>query len=290
MKILIFGGSGFLGGYLKNFFIIKKIRAITCGRDLSNNFLLKTYNEYEIMKAIKFFDPNVVINLVGLTNVDECEKNLKKAKIVNTDVAKNISSAITRYKKKIFFLHLSTDQVYNFKNSREDKTNPINNYAKTKIKAEKYVIKARGCVVRTNFFGFSKNKKSFLDWIYTSLKKKEEINLFSNIFFSPLYIKNLCKYILLIIKKKKKGLYNVGSRKCVSKAEFGIYFANKMKLNTNFINVIKYDYSKTFAKRPKYMCMNVSKFEKLFNVKMNCCFKEINAAIRDKKNSLNFIS
>lgn len=282
MKILLFGGSGFLGSHLKKFFLQKKINCLSCGRNSSNDVILKKYNKKEISKKILNFSPDVVINLVGLTNVDECEKNLKKAKEVNTDVAKNISNALIKYKKKIFFLHISTDQVYNSKNSKENKTYLVNNYAKTKIEAEKFVIRVKGCVVRTNFFGFSKTKKTLFDWIYKSLKKKREINLFSNIYFSPIYVKTLCNYLFKIIKIKKIGIYNVGSKGCISKAEFGLYLAKKMKYNKDLIKVIKFKKKMLLARRPNYMCMNVTKFERSFSQKTRNCYQEIDQAIKYK--------
>ena len=283
MKILLFGGSGFLGSHLKNFFLEKKVSCFSCGRNSKNDILLRKYCENEISKIIFDIRPDVVINLVGITNVDECEKNLKKAIEVNTNITKNISNVLIKYKKKIFFLHISSDQVYNSKNSKESKTYLVNNYAKTKKKAEKFVIKAKGCVVRTNFFGFSKKKKAFLVWVYMSLKKGRRINLFSNIYFSPLYVKTLCNYLHKIIKKRKNGVYNVGSKGCISKAEFGLYFADKMKFNKNLIQVIKLEKKMLLAKRPKYMCMYVRKFERSFNQKTRACFKEIDFAIKYKK-------
>ena len=78
MKILLFGGSGFLGSHLKNFFLEKKVSCFSCGRNSKNDILLRKYCENEISKIIFDIRPDVVINLVGITNVDECEKNLKK--------------------------------------------------------------------------------------------------------------------------------------------------------------------------------------------------------------------
>ena len=94
MKILVFGGSGFLGSHLKKFFFEKKIKYLSCGRNSRNDILLKEYNEKEISKIIINLKPDVVINLVSMTNVDECEKNLDKAKKVNTYIAKNISNVL----------------------------------------------------------------------------------------------------------------------------------------------------------------------------------------------------
>ena len=107
MKILIFGASGFLGSYLKKFFLKKKINFLSCGRNSSNDIILKNYKENEIFKAISSYHPDVVLNLVGLTNVDECEKNINKAKNVNTEVVKNISNGIKRFKRKLFFTYFN---------------------------------------------------------------------------------------------------------------------------------------------------------------------------------------
>tara|TARA_E500000178_G_C16884511_1_gene690592 strand:+ start:215 stop:1081 length:867 start_codon:yes stop_codon:yes gene_type:complete len=286
MKVLLFGGSGFLGSHLKNFFLEKKVSCFSCGRNSKNDILLRKYSEKEIFKIIFDLKPDVVVNLVGITNVDECEKNLKKAREINTNITKNISNVLIKYKKKIFFLHISTDQVYDSINSKESKTCLVNNYAKTKKKAEEFVIKVNGCVVRTNFFGFSKSKKTFLDWVYISLKKGKKINLFSNIYFSPLYVKTLCHYLLKIIRKKKFGIYNVGSKGCISKAEFGLYFAHKMKLNKNLIQVMKFKKGMLLAKRPNFMCMNVSKFERSFSQNTRSCYKEINLAVKYKNQKI----
>ena len=50
MKILILGGSGFLGVYLKNYLIKKKIKTFTCGRNNKNNFIIKRYNKKNLRK------------------------------------------------------------------------------------------------------------------------------------------------------------------------------------------------------------------------------------------------
>ena len=105
MKILLIGGSGFLGTYLSKFFLKKGIKCRSCGRNIKNDFILNKYNEREISKIIFNYKPDVIINLVSITNVDECEKNLKKAKEVNTDIAKNISNVLINQKEKIFFTH-----------------------------------------------------------------------------------------------------------------------------------------------------------------------------------------
>ena len=77
---------------------------------------------------------------------------------MNSGIIKNIVNSLieTNLSEKIFLLHLSTDQVYSGKGPhRENFTNPINNYGKTKLKGEGFVKKINGCILRTNFVGKS---------------------------------------------------------------------------------------------------------------------------------------
>ena len=65
--------------------------------------------------------------------------------------------------------------------NENDFTNPLNYYAKTKVEAEKKLLKYNpSClIIRTNFFGFGPNyRKSFSDWIIDSLKNKSRNSRF----------------------------------------------------------------------------------------------------------------
>ena len=96
----------------------------------------------------------------------------------------------------------------------------------------------------------------------------------------------LCDFLLKIIRKKKMGIYNIGSKGCISKAEFGLYFAHKMKFNQNLIKVKKLKKGILLAKRPNYMCMDVTKFERVFSQKTRNCYKEIDLAIKYKRQNI----
>ena len=211
---------------------------------------------------------------------------MKKKKIfskkINTEISKNLSKIIISNKLKSKLIYISTDQVYNGGGNKIEKfTKIINYYSKTKYDAEKYVIKANGCVLRTNFFGVSKNKVSLVDWIIESVKKKKEIKVFNNVFFSPLYVKTVCKYIYLACKKNTKGIYNLGSNSCISKAEFAFYIINKLKLEEKYLINSKYTKNTLITKRPKNMCMNSNKFYKKFNIQSKNIYQELNLMLKD---------
>ena len=284
MKILILGGSGFLGEHLKNFLKKKKINISTCGRNYKNNIIIKSYNKINLKKTLLKFEPSIVINLVAITNVDGCEKKQKTCKEINTNISKILSEIYLDEKLNFHNIFISTDQLYDDKNNNNEENIKISNhYCKTKKNAEKYVKKINGCILRTNFFGINKNSKSLTNWIIESNKKKEIINVFENINFSPLYVNTLCKYIYHICIKKITGIYNLGSKGCISKSDFAYYIIRNLKLNLKLLNKKKYSEKILIAKRPKNMCMNSNKFFKKTKLKQNSSYFEIDLMLRDLK-------
>lgn len=282
MKIIILGGSGFLGKFLTNFLKYKNCDVKTCGRSKENNIVIKSYSRKNLIKIFEKKKFDVLINLCAITNVDLCEKKRGLAKKIHVTLIKNLTEIIKFNNPQCFFLNISTDQLYNKRGkSLESEIRLTNFYSKSKFKGEKYVIKNGGCVLRTNFFGISKNnkKKNLVDWIIYSLKNGENINVFDNIFFSPIYVKTLCSHIFKVLKKKPYGIFNLGSSDCISKADFAFYIAKKMRFKKKLLTKSKYN-PKTFrARRPKYMCMNSNKFKKFFKIKLNTSYHEIDKMI-----------
>jgi dTDP-4-dehydrorhamnose reductase len=75
--------------------------------------------------------------------------------------------------------------------------------------------------------------------------------------------------IELTVQKKQIGIYNLGSSGGMSKADFDYTFAEYLQLPTSTMNRIKSSEAAFLkAYRPKNMCMDSSKFEKAFNVKL----------------------
>ena len=287
MKIIMFGASGFLGTHLYNY-LKKKNNVLRCGRSKNNDIILKKIVQKKLTKILQKNITDVIINLISLTDVDLCERKPKKADEVNHKIVKNIVNSIIKSKlsNKVFFLHISTDQVYSGKGPHKEKfTNPINVYAKTKLRGEKYVKKINGCVLRTNFVGksFDYKKKNLADWIFNSLNGRKNIQVFKNVKFSPLSIKTLCKYINLVINKKISGTYNIGSKNGLSKAQFAMKFAKKLKLNTNFLEVVNYKKKILIAKRPLDMRMDSNYFKKKFNILLGNSNYEINLVSKQYK-------
>jgi len=86
---MILGASGFLGSHLCNFLKIKNT-ILRCGRSKNSDIVLKKIEQKKFSKILKKYKPDVIINLIALTNVDLCEKKKKKTKKKNSVILKII--------------------------------------------------------------------------------------------------------------------------------------------------------------------------------------------------------
>ena len=274
MKILIIGATGVLGNYLKNFFYeIKKFKIYTSGHNVKSQFNFNLLKKKEIINTLKKIKPHIIINCVANTNVEFCEKNFNCAYLANAVTVKNLTFALQRLRLKSHLIHISTDQVYNKKQrnkkSSENQINLSNNYSVTKylgeLEAKKYKIST---ILRTNFFGksFLKKRKFFSGFLISKLLQNKKIYLAKNITYNPVNVFLLAKIILIIIKRKVLGIYNIGSADSVSKYSFAKIIAKKLKLNDKLIHSYNSNYRK--HKRPLNTSVSPKKIEKILNIKL----------------------
>ena len=270
MKAVIFGGTGLLGSSITQHLISNKFTCLITSKSKNSNLKTNHLSKEIIYKFLKKNKPNVVINCVAGMDVDLCNKDFIYAYNSNVLTVKNIASSLNELKIKCLFVHISTDQVYDSKKASSEKnTNPSNNYGYTKFLSEKEAVKfKKTLILRTNFYGKSKsiNRKSFSDYIIYNLKKNKKIKLPMNIFFNPVHLSFLNTTILKLIKKKATGVFNIGSKDCISKFNFGVEVANKFNLNKK--NIIKYKSQFKKNNRPLNTFMHTNKLKKIIKIKI----------------------
>lgn len=267
MKTLIIGSSGMLGEVLKKVFIDESIEFITHDRSKERKTYIDENYKKELDLKLITYKPKIIINLVALTDILECEKNPQKAFQANVDILKHL--VINIDKNKTHLIHISTDQVYNGKGPHNEKiVDPCNVYAITKYTSELIAKQVNATILRTNFVGRSLIKKrlSLSDWVIESFKKQEKFTLYKDIRFSPLHSNFLCKIISKISFKKISGTFNLGSKNSISKADFALALANKLNLRNDYVEIDSYLNQTSEIKRPLDMSLNIKKFEKKFKI------------------------
>ena len=281
-KILVFGGSSSLASsfynYKKNnydFIFIENRNPINLPvRKLK-------LNDKNLENKIKSLNVNFALNLIALTNVDQCEKTPIKAEFLNNKLAKKIASMMNKLSIKL--IHISTDQVFDGKKiiyNERDSAKPLNIYGLTKLKGEKSVHKNHKCsiVLRTNFVGWDfQHREKFLDKIFKNISLNKKVKIPKNIFFNPVTTYELSNVIERIISEnfKKNDLFHISSSFKISKYEFVRKLAIKLNYNVNLIEPYFYNNFRTKIKRPEKMILNNKKFSHKYKYKFNSLSEQI---------------
>ena len=222
-------------------------------------------------EAFEKIKPEVIINTIAETSIDKCEKYPNRSYYPNVIVAKNIRDAKYVGKETPQLIQISTDQVYSGEgpHNENEMIRPINKYGEQKYEAEQLLYKRNEVIIRTNIVGksYSEGRNSLTDWIIKSGKEKKKIYAFEDIFFSPLTINRVSKYINAIIGKKTNGIYNLAARDKISKADFIKTLYKKMGYCEQDIETLNSE-RKLSVSRPKDMSMATAKVEALLNDRM----------------------
>lgn len=313
MRILITGATGLLGANLVLMYrdgheVFASSREKPAFENC-NNVKLDITNQGDL-KVIEEIMPEVVINCAALTDVDYCEQHQYEAEELNSSAVKNIANTCNKIGARL--IHISTDAVFDGEEgnyTEEDKTNPINIYSKTKLNAERAIeeVSRNYCILRTTIYGLNlKDKKSLSEWVLEKLEKKEEIQGFSDIFFSPINVTNLGRVILELCEKRYVGILNVGGSESCSKFHFAREIARVFGYDEALVVSGNSEGHVFKAKRPKNISLNSEKacsilstklkniregLEEFKNLRTSDYFKELkkqNVVVIDKLNKSSF--
>ncbi len=272
-KIIITGGSGFIGKKLLNILKLNKNYKVHCfvNKNKINMRNITTskvslFNHNILKKKINDIKPDIFIHLAAYINPYQNQINKKKSKKINFLVTKNLCQNL---KRNCHFIFLSTDKVYGNKNENckeTDKVIPITEYAKNKFKSEQLIEKKftkyhilRLPIVHGN--GDS-SSSSFIDKTLIEYKKlNKKIPVARNIYRSFLYIDQLIFAIMKSLKSDKYGIYNIGSKKQSYYSRLkNIFSKNKL----NYKSFLKPEINTKIF--PIIQVLNSQKIKKNFNI------------------------
>lgn len=275
MKYLVTGSAGLIGSQFVSDLEQSGRSVYSCYNDAKPShgipIKLDLLNIQEISTTLQKFQPDVIIHLAALTDVEKCELEPKLAYSINTKATEQIVKEAEQI--GCFLIYLSTDYVFDGKNGmykETDPTNPINQYGKTKLDGEKAVEKCKSpwAIIRTSTpFGNHLTKKTFPIWVIENLQKNKTLSIIEDQFTSPTYVPNLTEMILDVISHNLVGFFHLSGSTRISRYRFAQMIADKLNLDKSLLKPVKMNEMTWKANRPLDSSLDVSKADLILNKK-----------------------
>lgn len=254
-RILITGAFGQLGTSLRN--ILSDQSILAAGRlipmkEKNGCTVLDITELNQVRETIALFQPDVIVHLAAMTDVDGCERDPEMAFDINVRGTENL---LDNFNGR--FIYISTDYVFDGNEgpyTENDEVNPISVYGRTKFYGEDLVKQsdANWVILRSNVvFSFNeRTKASFMDWVVDSLKNRQSITVVDDQWNNPTWTVDLARIISRIMGNEIQGLYHYGGRDLLNRFAFAEMIAETFKLDRTLIEPIDTASLNQLAKRP----------------------------------------
>jgi dTDP-4-dehydrorhamnose reductase len=258
-RVLITGAGGQLGKEFVKVLSSKGIDFVALERKD-----LDITNFERVYKTLKEINPSIVINCSAYTQVDLAETEILQAFSTNAIGPYNLAIACREINAKL--IHYSTDYVFDgFKNrlyTEEDKPNPLNQYAKSKLLGEKLVkqVLEDYLILRVSWV-YGEGRQNFIYKLLQWAKEREVLQIAFNEISVPTYTGFIVEKTLKALEKGLTGIYHLVPRGYASRYEWAKLALKLLGINKILIPVQKEIFNLP-AKRPDFSAMSCAKIEK----------------------------
>jgi dTDP-4-dehydrorhamnose reductase len=233
MKIFIVGSTGMLGSECKK--ALSQDHEVICPD--KNDVDIISWDV--VTERLDEVSPDVVINCVGLTDIEVCEKDDFAVKKINVEGPRNLAQASARFGCKM--VHISCGHVFDGQKAipqpyfEDDTPNPISAYGKSKLESEtavrsnspNYIIVRSMCLYGTNGENLIKSI------LAQALGRRSEVlRVPEDQFGSPTWNYRLALQIKELVNNNGRGTYHATAGGYCSRFEFVEHVLNQLEIKT----------------------------------------------------------
>ena len=262
MKYIITGSSGQLA---KAF--IKKFTELNFDFIAPSEQDLDITNKEKISNIFSQYNPNVVINCAAYNNVEYAQQDNTKAFLINETAVSNLVEESEKYNAK--FIHFGSDYVFDgTKNDlyiETDKTNPLNEYGKSKLAGEQQALKYNNSLVCRLSWVIGEGQQNFLFKLSGWLKNNKIIKVSSDEISVPCFSFDIANTIIKALDNDLLGLYHLTNSGKASRYELATEFVQLNKFDNEIIPVPMASFNSK-VQRPLFTAMSNKKISKELNI------------------------
>jgi dTDP-4-dehydrorhamnose reductase len=243
-RILVIGAKGFLGTYASQAAgdTFEVIRADRNSTGQPGSIELDIADVSTVERAFRVIEPDCVLLLAAMSDIDRCERMPEQAFAVNARGAENIANACARSKARLLFT--STAAVFDGRKHgycEEDATAPLSVYGETKAWAEHAVNGLVPSAVIIRFalvLGFARKSgtNAMLDSVTGKWKAGEPVSFSTRETRNPIDAASLARLLIsMLTDREVSGLFHVGASDSVSRYELGKRLAARAGVSTDLV-------------------------------------------------------
>jgi len=276
MKILVIGGSGFIGSHILavlvaaqrsavgTFFSNLHIQVVGCGFEQ-----LDVRDVASTVGVVTRVDPSVVIQVCGTKSVEYCAANPQDAWRIHVEGTRHVVEGCRQQGARL--VYVSTDCVFDGQKSfysEEDAIRPFNMYGRVKWEGERLVLDsgADAIVIRASLlFGWRQPGQpgNFVLSVLDSLTAGRRMSAATNLFNTPLEITQAAEAIVRLALSQHQGIFHVAGRDRISRYGFAVAVAETFGLDASLLQPVE-DAS---GLRQPNSCLSVAKAEAALNIR-----------------------
>jgi len=273
---LITGASGFVGSRIcrllaPRFTVAGAYRSHPFCLPGCSSIALDITDRRQVHDAVQAVQPTHIIHGAAVSAPDSCENKPQEAWDINCAGTQNMLDAAAAIGSRLVFI--STDLVFDGQKgnyAETDPVNPINQYARTKVEAERLCLnkKENSLIVRITLqYGLSTGSgASFCDQLIHKLKQGQEVSLFTDQIRTPAYvIDTACGLEQAALHGRPGEIYHLAGPESISRYGFAVKLASVFHLPENLLKPCSMDDAATIARRPRDASLLITKFTESFH-------------------------
>lgn len=280
-RILITGGSGFVGSHLVRL-AQEKFEAHATYREhpLSNTScfahridLAEIITIHPLLDSLK---PDAIIHTAAIADPDSCERYKNDAATINVLATQTMADWCRNNECRL--IYTSTDMVFNGEAGRYKETDvpdPQSYYAQTKVRAEEVILKldSHGVVARVALvYGIGITRAaSFFEQMIDRLKRGEQVRLFHDQMRTPILVNNLAEALLELAEHDFSGIIHLGGSERISRWDFGVKTCQMLNLPSHNMEKISMHDVAPLAVRPADVSLDCSLAKQVLQTKLLNC-------------------
>lgn len=292
MKILVTGAAGLLGSHVAAM-AAQEHDVAALDRNRSEIAGVTTHvgdmrSEAFCARVVADFRPDAVIHCAAMTDVNACERDPEQAYAMNAAVTASLARLMA---DRGAMVYVSTDSVFAGDSAFHPETeapSPSTVYAKSKLEGERQAsLAGRTVVVRTNFFGWSSGRKTtFGEWLVAGLESGASLTLYTDAYFTPIYVVDLARRLLALAAQGLSGTYHAGGDERLSKHDFGLRLAAAGSWPTTGVRPGRLEERNDGVRRPKDMSLDSTALVSALRMPTPSLEKSLVTFLRDRQKTV----